>query len=151
MFCFSPKLISARATLYGCKQIFLEIPSRSTNVVMQNIEYTWNSICISFHTLIFTDVYFLMYMPRYANICTFWMTIMGNGLWDWDTWGINLITVVQAGDWVWTWNWIDLLIIKPFHELRRYYTRPLRLNWGPENVHFGKRRFWDLNINVRIF
>ena len=38
-----------------------------------------------------------------------------------------------------------------FHELRRYHTRPLRLNWGPGNVHFGKRHFWDLNINVRIF
>ena len=38
-----------------------------------------------------------------------------------------------------------------FHELRRYHNRPLRLNWGPENVHFGKRHFWDLNINVRIF
>ena len=27
------------------------------------------------------------------------------------------------------------------HELRRYDTRPLRLNWGPGNVHFGKTRF----------
>ena len=25
---------------------------------------------------------------------------------------------------------------RAFHELRRYHTRPLRLNWGPENVHF---------------
>ena len=25
-----------------------------------------------------------------------------------------------------------------FHELRRYDTRPLQLNWGPENVHFRK-------------
>ena len=40
---------------------------------------------------------------------------------------------------------------RAFHELRRYHTRPLRLNWGPENVHFGKRHFWDLNINVNIF
>ena len=38
-----------------------------------------------------------------------------------------------------------------FHELRRYHTRPLRLNWGPENVHFGKTHFWDPNINLRIF
>ena len=37
-----------------------------------------------------------------------------------------------------------------FHELRRYHTRPLRLNWGPENVHLGKTHFWDSNINVRI-
>ena len=28
---------------------------------------------------------------------------------------------------------------QPFDELRRYHTRPLQLNWGPENVHFGKR------------
>ena len=40
---------------------------------------------------------------------------------------------------------------RAFHELRRYHTRPLRLNWGPENVHFGKTHFWDLNINVRIY
>ena len=40
---------------------------------------------------------------------------------------------------------------RSFHELRRYHTRPLRLNWGPKDVHFGKRHFWDLNINVRIF
>ena len=40
---------------------------------------------------------------------------------------------------------------RAFHELRRYHTRPLRLNWGPENVHFGKTQFWDPNINVRIF
>ena len=40
---------------------------------------------------------------------------------------------------------------RAFPELRRYHTWPLRLNWGPENVHFGKRHFWDLNINVRIF
>ena len=38
-----------------------------------------------------------------------------------------------------------------FDELRRYPTRPLRFNWGPENVHFGKVHFWDPNINVRIF
>ena len=31
---------------------------------------------------------------------------------------------------------------RAFHELRR---------WGPENVHFRKSRFWDPNINVRIF
>ena len=29
-------------------------------------------------------------------------------------------------------------------------TRPLRLNWGPEIVHFGKTHLWDPNINVRI-
>ena len=40
---------------------------------------------------------------------------------------------------------------RAFHELRRYHTRPLRLNWGPENVHFRKTQFWDPNINVRIF
>ena len=28
-----------------------------------------------------------------------------------------------------------------FDELRRYHTRPLRLNKGPENVHFGKTHF----------
>ena len=28
-----------------------------------------------------------------------------------------------------------------FHELRRYHTRPLRLNWGSENVHLGKNAF----------
>ena len=39
---------------------------------------------------------------------------------------------------------------RAFHELRRYHTRPLRLNWGPGNVHFGKTHFWDPNINVRI-
>ena len=45
-----------------------------------------------------------------------------------------------------------LLIWFPYHDilssprkLRRYHTRPLRLNWSPENVHF-----WDLNMNVRI-
>ena len=38
-----------------------------------------------------------------------------------------------------------------FHELRSYHTRPLQLNWGPENVDFGKTHFMDPNINVRIF
>ena len=38
-----------------------------------------------------------------------------------------------------------------FHESRRYHTRPLRLNWGPENVHFGKTHFCVPNINVGIF
>ena len=37
-----------------------------------------------------------------------------------------------------------------FHELRRYHTRPIRLNWGPKNVHFGKTQFRDPNINVKI-
>ena len=37
---------------------------------------------------------------------------------------------------------------RAFHELRYM---PLRLNWGPENVHFRKTQFWDPNINVRIF
>ena len=37
-----------------------------------------------------------------------------------------------------------------FHEFRRYHTRPLRLKWGPENVHFRKTHFWEPNINVRI-
>ena len=27
---------------------------------------------------------------------------------------------------------------RAFHELRRYHTRPLQLNWGPEKVHFRK-------------
>ena len=35
-------------------------------------------------------------------------------------------------------------------ELRRYHTRPLRLNYGPENVHFGKTLFKDPNINVGV-
>ena len=38
-----------------------------------------------------------------------------------------------------------------FDELRRYHNRPLQLNWGPENVHFGKMHFRDPNINARIF
>ena len=38
-----------------------------------------------------------------------------------------------------------------FSELRRYHTRPLRLNSGPKNVYFGKTHFRDPNINVRIF
>ena len=42
-------------------------------------------------------------------------------------------------------------IQKDFCELRRYHTRPLRLNWGSENVHFGKTYFRDQNINARIF
>ena len=29
-----------------------------------------------------------------------------------------------------------------FDELRKYHTRPLRLNWGPKNVHFGNTHFW---------
>ena len=41
--------------------------------------------------------------------------------------------------------------VRAFHELRRYHTRPLQLNWGPQNVHFGKTHFWDPNINDRIF
>ena len=32
-------------------------------------------------------------------------------------------------------------VSRAFHKLRRYHTRPLRLNWGPENVHFEKRIF----------
>ena len=42
-------------------------------------------------------------------------------------------------------------LARAFHELERYHTRPFRLNWGPENVHFGKTHFWNPNINVRIF
>ena len=34
--------------------------------------------------------------------------------------------------------------------LRRYHTRLLRLNWGPENVHFGKTHIRDPNISARI-
>ena len=37
-----------------------------------------------------------------------------------------------------------------FHELGRYHTRPLGLNWGPKNVYLGKTHFWDPNINFRI-
>ena len=40
---------------------------------------------------------------------------------------------------------------RAFHVLRRYHNRPLQLNWGPENVHFGKTHFWDPNINVKFF
>ena len=40
---------------------------------------------------------------------------------------------------------------RAFHELRRYLTRPLRLNLGPKNVHFGKTHFWDPTINARVF
>ena len=40
---------------------------------------------------------------------------------------------------------------RAFHELRRYHTRPLQLNWGPKNVHFEKAHFLDPNINVSIF
>ena len=29
-----------------------------------------------------------------------------------------------------------------FHELRRFHTRPLQLNWVPKNVHFGKTPFF---------
>ena len=38
-----------------------------------------------------------------------------------------------------------------FDELRRYHTRPLRLNWGPKNVHFGKTHFRDPDIDARVF
>ena len=31
---------------------------------------------------------------------------------------------------------------RAFDELRRYHTRPLRLKWALENVHFGKKFFW---------
>ena len=40
---------------------------------------------------------------------------------------------------------------KAFDELRRYHTRPIRLNWAPENVHFGKTYFKDPNIDAWIF
>ena len=40
---------------------------------------------------------------------------------------------------------------RAFHELRRYHARPLRLNWGPENVYFGKTHFRDPNNKVKIF
>ena len=33
---------------------------------------------------------------------------------------------------------------RAFHELRRYHTRPLQLNWGPENVNFGKTHSIEL-------
>ena len=38
-----------------------------------------------------------------------------------------------------------------FDELRMYHTRPLRFNWDPENVHFGKTHLRDLIINARLF
>ena len=39
--------------------------------------------------------------------------------------------------------WSNIYLSSPrgaraFDELRRYHTRPLWLNWGPESVHFGK-------------
>ena len=39
---------------------------------------------------------------------------------------------------------------RAFDELGRYHSRHLRLNWGPENVHFGKTQFLDLNFNAWI-
>ena len=51
-------------------------------------------------------------------------------------------------------NWSDNTVYQgraaAFHELRRYHTRPLRLSWSPENVHFGKRQFLDLYFNAWI-
>ena len=38
-----------------------------------------------------------------------------------------------------------------FDELRRYHTRPLRLNWGPKNEHFGITHFWDPTIDPSFF
>ena len=38
-----------------------------------------------------------------------------------------------------------------FDKLRRFHTRPLRFNWGPKNVHFGKTHFRDPNIDASIF
>ena len=52
------------------------------------------------------------------------------------------------------------LIIKPagrvpgaraFDELRRYHARPLRLNWGPKNVHFVKTHFRKPDIDASFF
>ena len=48
---------------------------------------------------------------------------------------------------------ISVLLSSPheaqaFDEIRRYHTRPLRTNWGPENVHFGKMQFLDLSFNA---
>ena len=40
---------------------------------------------------------------------------------------------------------------RAFDELRRYHTRSLRLNWGPENVHFGKMHFPDQNFDAMNF
>ena len=37
---------------------------------------------------------------------------------------------------------------RAFDELRRYHTRPLRLNWGPENVHFGKTHSLDPHFDA---
>ena len=37
-----------------------------------------------------------------------------------------------------------------FDELRKYNTRPLRFNWGPKHVNFGKTQFRDPNIDARI-
>ena len=33
-----------------------------------------------------------------------------------------------------------------FYELKRYHTRPLRLNWGPENVHFKGPKYQCYNF-----
>ena len=38
-----------------------------------------------------------------------------------------------------------------FDELRRYHTRPLRINWGPENVNFRKTYFREPNMDAKIF
>ena len=35
-------------------------------------------------------------------------------------------------------------------KLRRYHTRPLPFNWGPENLHLGKTHFRDPNIDARV-
>ena len=31
-----------------------------------------------------------------------------------------------------------------FDELRTFHTRPSQFNWGPKNLHFGRRHFMDL-------
>ena len=53
------------------------------------------------------------------------------------------------------WGVSDIFFIKPaqsagFSRIKKIPYQPLRLNWGPENVHFGKKHLRDPNINARI-
>ena len=48
-----------------------------------------------------------------------------------------------------------LILLSPrkdraFKELRIYYIRPSWYSWGPKNVHFGKKDFRYLNINLKM-
>ena len=51
-------------------------------------------------------------------------------------------------------NMAKFIVISSLRAARafnEYHTRPSWFNWGPTNVHFGKLRLSDLNINARIF